>query len=109
MAYTVDSARVDAEVVSFSDHVSRSWSACLGVIANDPHPRFGTYVDRVIPILGFPLRSWIYEIAQETNRLSGETVFVFTGDFFPEYAPVYIVNESSKVVIMLYLRENRRA
>jgi hypothetical protein len=87
----------------------RSWNACIGQIVADPHPRFGTYVDRVIPILGFLMRSWIYEIAQETNRLSGEMVFVFTGDFFPEYAPVYILNEGSKLVIMLYLRENRRA
>ena len=53
--------------------------------------------------------TWIYEIAKEENRLSGETVYVFTGDFFPEYAPVYIVNEDAGVVIMLFLRDNRRA
>ena len=34
---------------------------------------------------------------------------VFTGDFFPEYAPVYLINEDAKEVIMLFLRENDRA
>ncbi len=109
MAYTVDSTRVDAEVAEFTDHVLRSWNACLGEISTDPHRRFGIYVDRVIPILGFPMRTWIYEIVQEVNSFSGQTVFVFTGDFFPEYAPVYIVDEKAAVVIMLFLRENRRA
>jgi hypothetical protein len=109
VAYAVDSTRVDTEVAAFADHLLRSWNACLGEIARDPHPRFGTYVDRVIPILGFPMRSWIYEIAAEANRVSGETVFVFTGDFFPEYAPVYVVNEGASTVIVLYLRENRRS
>ena len=109
MAYAVDSTRVDAEVAAFTDQVLRSWNACLGEIVADPHPRFGTYVDRVIPILGFPMRTWIYEIAQETHSLSGQTVFVFTGDFFPEFAPVYLVNEASKVLIVLFLRANRRA
>ena len=49
MAYAVDSTRVDADVASFADHVLKAWNACLGEIAADPHPRFGTYVDRVIP------------------------------------------------------------
>jgi hypothetical protein len=109
VAYAVDSTRVDIEVAALADHVLRSWNASLCEIACDPLPRFGTYVDRVIPILGFPMRSWIYEIAEEANRVSGETVFVFTGDFFPEYAPVYVVDEGARTVIMLYLRENRRS
>lgn len=109
MPYSVDSSRVDDEVARFPDHVLRSWRACLGLIAQDPEPRFGTYVERVIPIRGFPMRSWVYEIAKEENRVSGETVYVFTGDFFPEYAPVYIVYEGAQEVIMLFLRHNDRA
>ena len=109
MAYTVDSTRVDDEIATFADHVRKAWQACLGEIAADPHPRFGRYVDRAIPILGFPMRTWVYEIEKDTNRLSGETVLVFTGDFFPEYAPVYIVNEEAAVVVMLFLRDNRRS
>ncbi len=54
------------------------------------------------------MRTWVYEIAQDTS-ISGEVVFVFTGDFFPEYAPVYVVNEDLEKVVMIYLRENRRA
>ena len=54
------------------------------------------------------MRIWVYEIAHETT-ISREDVFVFTGDFFPEYAPVYVVNETEKEVVMIYLRENRRA
>lgn len=109
MTYSVDSTRVDAEVEQFSDRLQRSWNACIAQIAADPHPRFGTHVDRVIPIVGFPMRTWVYEIVEETNRLSGEIVFVFTADFFPEYAPVYAIDEGSRTVIMLFLRDNRRA
>jgi hypothetical protein len=108
VAYTVDSAKVAAEVANFSDHVLKSWKACLAEIVINPYPRFGLYVDRLIPILGFPMRTWVYEIAQDTS-ISGEVVFVFTGDFFPEYAPVYVVNEDLEKVVMIYLRENRRA
>jgi hypothetical protein len=108
VAYTVDWTTVAVEVQGFSDSVRRSWAACLTEIAANPYPRFGLYVDRPIPIRGFPMRTWVYEIAQETS-ISGEIVFVFTGDFFPEYAPVYVVDETREEVVILYLRENRRA
>ncbi len=108
MAYRVDPTKVDAEVANFSDHVRKSWKACLGEIIVNPYPRFGVYVGRLIPILDFPMKTWTYEIAQETS-ISEQVVFVFTGDFFPEYAPVYLINEDAKEVIMLFLRKNDRA
>jgi hypothetical protein len=54
------------------------------------------------------MRTWVYEIAQETS-ISGDILLVFTGDFFPEDAPVYVVNEDAREVVILFLRENRRA
>jgi hypothetical protein len=108
VAYAVDSTKVDAEVATFSGRVLKSWKACLGEIIVNPYPRFGFFVDRLIPILDFPMKTWIYEISQETS-ISEQVVFVFTGDFFPEYAPVYLIDEDAKKVIMLFLRENDRA
>lgn len=79
----------------------------MAEIAIDPRPRFGLYVDRVVQIQGVPMRTWIYEIAKETS-ISGEDIFVFSGDFFPEYAPLYVVDEEQREVVIVYLRENHR-
>ncbi len=85
-----------------------AWAKCLGEIAANPYPRFGYYVDRPVDIPGIPMRTWLYEITQETS-ISGEILLVFTAEFFPEYAPVYVVNEEARAVAILVLRENRRA
>lgn len=54
------------------------------------------------------MRTWLYEITQETT-ISGDPLMIFTAEFFPEYAPVYMINEETRVVAVLFLRENRRA
>ncbi len=61
-----------------------------------------------IPIIGFPMRTWVYEIALETS-ISGESVYVFYGEFFPEHAPVYVIDEGANEVMMLFVRDNHRA
>ena len=106
MAYAIDWTRVADEVAAFPEHVRQSWDACLREVAANPHARFGYYVDRGVG--GLPMRTWVYEIAEEVS-ISGLVVQAFTGDFFPEYAPVYTINEKEQVVIMLFLRENDRA
>ncbi len=108
VAFTVDAARVAPDVEHLSDHALTAWTACLAEIASNPYSRFGVYVDRTIPIFGFPMRTWVYEIAQETS-ISGEPIYVFYGEFFPEYAPVYVVDERANEVVVLFLRANRRA
>ena len=108
MAYKVDAASVADDVGRFSDRVLKAWVACLAEIEADPYPHFGFYVDRAIPILGFPMRTWIYDIAQETS-ISGESVYVFTAEFFPEYATVYVIDEGTKEIVVLFLREKHRA
>ena len=107
MDYTVDSSRVAAEVKRFTDAMLKAWTTCLGEIAANPYPRSAYYVDRPIDIAGIPMRTWLYEITQETS-VSGEIILVFTAEFFPEYAPVYVVNEEARVVAIIFLRENRR-
>lgn len=54
------------------------------------------------------MRTWIYDIAQETS-ISGESVYVFTAEFFPEYATVYVIDEGTKEIVVLFLREKHRA
>jgi hypothetical protein len=108
VAYTVDSAKVAAEVAKFSDRARKAWDARLADIVINPYARFGLYVDRLIPILGFPMTTYVYEIVRETS-ISEEEIFVFTGDFFPEYSPVYVIDESEKRVLVIHLRDNRRA
>ncbi len=68
MGYNVDATRVAAEVASFSDWMLEAWNMCLGEIAANPYPRPGFYVEREVPIPGFPMRTWLYEITQETSR-----------------------------------------
>ena len=107
MAYKVtldDSVALDA--AAFSAQTLRHWSACLVEIASDPFPRDGVYVERVIPIPPFPMRTFLYEIAEETS-ISGETLFVFTAEFFPEYSLVYVVNDDEREVALLALRAKR--
>ncbi len=108
MEYSVDWSRVAAEVAGFTDRTLAGWNACLGEIAADPHPRLGYYVDRAIPLAGITMRTWLYEITKETS-VSDEILLVFTAEFFPEYAPVYVVNEEAHAVAIIFLRENRRA
>jgi hypothetical protein len=50
----------------------------------------------------------VYEIAAETS-ISDEELYVFTGDFLPEFAPVYVIDEDQREVVIIYLRQNRRA
>jgi hypothetical protein len=97
---------VAAEVARFSASTLRYWNACLLEIANDPFPRVGLYVERVIPLPPFPMRTYLYEITEETS-ISGEEMFVFVAEFFPEYALVYVVNEDDREVVIFYLRPQR--
>jgi hypothetical protein len=106
--YAVDASRVASEVARFSESQRAAWETCLAEIALDPFPRYGFYVDRAIPIPGFTFRTWLYDITEETS-VSGEVVNVFNAEFFPDYAPVYIVDEAVNEVLLLFLRENRRA
>jgi hypothetical protein len=51
------------------------------------------------------MKTWVYEIVEDTS-ISEQVIFVFTGDFFPDYAPVYLIDEPAKNVIVLFLRKN---
>jgi hypothetical protein len=106
VAYRVDSDKVAAEVAQFSGATLRHWKACLVEIAIDPFPRFGLYVERVLPIPPLPMRTYVYEITEETS-VSGEKMFVLVAEFFPEYAPVYVVNHDESEVDIFYLRPRR--
>jgi hypothetical protein len=97
---------VAAEVARFSAPALHYWQACLAEIAADPFPRIGRYVERVIPIRPFPMRTYLYEVTEETS-ISGERTFVFVAEFFPEYALVYVVDEAEREVVIIYLRPNR--
>ncbi len=108
MAYRVDTRLVAAEVAQFSDRTFTAWEACLKEIVSDPYPRLGYYVDQAVAIRGVTMRTWLYEITADTS-ISGDRLLVFTAEFFPEYAPVYTVNEDAQEIVMIYLRENRRA
>jgi len=99
-------SEVAAEVATFSARTLHYWNACLAEIAADPFPRFGLYVERVIPIAPFPMRTYLYEITEETS-ISEEKMLVFVAEFFPEYSPVYVVDEAEDEVVIFYLRPNR--
>ena len=82
MAYAVrPSDDVAAQVAQLSRAALNYWNVCLSEIAADPLPRFGRYVERVIPIAGLPMRTYLYEITEETS-ISGETLFAFVAEFF---------------------------
>jgi hypothetical protein len=106
--YRIDWTRVANEIEPLSARVRRSWDACLEEIATDPRARFGAYVEPAIPLNRVPMRTWVYEIAAETS-ISDEELYVFTGDFLPEFAPVYVIDEDQREVVIIYLRQNRRA
>ena len=106
MGYRVDSDKVAAEVSQFSGATLRHWIACLAEIALDPFPRFGLYVERVLPLPPLPMRTYVYEITEETS-VSGERMFVLVAEFFPEFAPVYVVNQDDSQVEIFYLRTRR--
>lgn len=106
MAYRVDTRKVAAEVARFSGATLRHWNACLAEIAVDPFPRFGLYVERVLPVRPFPMRTYIYEITEETS-VSGEKMFVFVAEFFPEYALVYVVDNDAAEAEIIFLRATR--
>ena len=108
MPYAVNALRVEPEITAFSESQRAAWEACLAEIAVDPYPRYGFYVDRAIPIPGFPLRTWLYDITEEESY-AGDVVYVLNAEFFSEYAPVYIVDEREHEILILFLRENRRA
>lgn len=42
------------------------------------------------------------------TSISGQAVFVFSAEFFPDYAPIYEMDEDKREIIVLYLRDNRR-
>jgi hypothetical protein len=107
MAYKVGpDNEVAAEVAGFSDRTLQYWKVCLAEIATDPYPRIGYYVERIIPIPPLPMRTFLYWINEETS-VSGETLFVFSAEFFPEYALVYAVDEDAGEATIFYLRSNR--
>ena len=61
------------------------------------------YVDQVIPIRGFLLRTYIYEIREETAT-PGERIFVFVAEFFPGIGIVYVADEAALTCLVIYLR-----
>jgi hypothetical protein len=60
--YSVDQTRVAADVATFSSDTLFYWNACLDEISVNPYPRFGYYIEQIVPIRGFPLRTFLYEI-----------------------------------------------
>ena len=94
---------VAAQASSFENDTLRYWNACLAEIATDPSPRSGVYVDQIIPIRGFPMRTHIYEIREEMS-ISGERIFVFIAEFFPEVGIVYVADEAARTCLVIYLR-----
>ena len=104
VAYTVrPDANVSVEVSRFPDRVLHYWNLCLAEIAADPFPRFGLLVERVLPIPAFRMRTFVYAITEETS-VSHERVFVFSAEFFSEYALLYAINEEKREAMIFYLR-----
>lgn len=106
VTYRVNPNKVAAEVQEFSGAALHYWNACLAEIAIDPHPREGRYVERA-PFPPFSLRTYLYWITEEISSLSGENMFVFVAEFFPEYSLVYVVNHDESEVDIFYLRAGR--
>lgn len=94
---------VAAEVAAFTSATQRYWSVFLEEIAADPHPRYGQWVEQVIPIRGFPMRTHIFSITEDTS-ISGERIFLFAAEYLPECTPVYVIDEEAKVVEVFTLR-----
>ncbi len=105
MTYRLNTNSVASETRRFSGDVQKYWSVCLAEITSNPFPRFGTYIEKIAPIRGLPMRTYLYEITPEVS-ISGEILYVFTAEFFPWYLPVYVVNGDANQVAVIYLREN---
>jgi hypothetical protein len=103
VAYRINQDRVAGEVAIFSDVTRKYWNVCLSEISANPFPRIGYYVERVIPIPPLPMRTYLYWISEETS-VSGERFYALEAEFFPEYSPLYVVNESDSEVGIFYLR-----
>jgi hypothetical protein len=104
MTYQVRQDKVAAEVGRFPARVRRYWDICVIEIASDPHPRWGTYVDRP-PLPGYTSRTFLYTIREETS-ISGEKIFVLASELLPEYDIIYAVNEDEREVEIFFLRES---
>lgn len=95
---------VGAGVAAFDQSTRRYWNVFLALIAEDPHPRWGYYVDRPIPIRGFPSRTFNYWI-EPVPQVSGENVFSFQAEFMPQCVPVYAVSEERQEIEVFARRE----
>lgn len=105
--YTVGlNNRVKPIVARFSATVLGYWNAALGEIADDPTPRVGTWAERLVPIRGWPWKTYTYWITEETTR-SNENAFVFIAEFLPHICPVFLVNESAREIEISHIDANR--
>ncbi|MEX2246325.1 MAG: hypothetical protein WEC75_06530 [Dehalococcoidia bacterium] len=96
-------SEVARAVEGFPPTLLRYWKVFLDLIAEDPLPRFAQYSERLVPIRGFPWRTYNYEITGQES-VSGERILFFTAEFLPEYIPVYILNEQDREAHVFSLR-----
>ena len=105
MTYRVKTDSIAPEIRRFTPDIEHWWNVCIAEIALNPFPRSGAYIERIAPIRGLPMRTYLYDIVEDA-RVSGEIVHAFTAEFFPWYIVVYVLYEDDHEVDVIFLREN---
>lgn len=107
MVYKVDpNPSVASQVARFPARTLHYWNVSLSEIAVNPFPRYASYVEPLIPIPGFRMRTLNYEITEATTD-SGNSMFIFWAEFFPEHTLLYVVDEGAREVEIFYLAPGR--
>jgi hypothetical protein len=94
---------VAAEVARFDPEDTHYWKVFTALVAEDPSARSGQYVERLIPVQGMPLHTYIYWIIQSESA-GAERIFTFTAEFF-DRRPVYLVNEDAAEILVISIRD----
>jgi hypothetical protein len=89
---------VQQELLSFTSTKRHYFDLSREQIAADPSARQGTCAERVLPFLPVPRRMRRFEITREIS-ISGEHVWVFLADFFPD-AIAYLIKDYDRSVQM---------
>jgi hypothetical protein len=106
--YQVDQSDVEALVAAFTPTVQQYWDYCLEVLARDPHPHYGSSAYRLVPILGWPLKTFTYEITRETSAQGDSFSLLIAYDLLPDFAVAFVIDEGRRLVKVLRLEDNPR-
>jgi hypothetical protein len=107
-SYQVDQRDVESVVASFTPTARQHWNCCVEVLAREPHPHHGSWAYRLVPILGWPWKTFTYEITQEASTQGDSFYLLIAYDILPDFAVAFLIDDASRLVKVLRLEDNPR-